>query len=157
MDCITLYQPKLEELTFRQKLLGDPATMEYNHAYGGTISFPRERWADWYARWLEDSTGERFYRYLRRGADGELVGEVAYYYDNEFNEYICDVIVSAEHRGQGLGRQGLELLCAAAKERGVKRLADNIAVDNPSVELFRRVGFNERLRTEQYVLMEKEL
>ena len=49
------------------------------------------------------------------------------------------------------------MLCAAAKENGVKRLMDNIAVDNPSMELFRRMGFRERLRTEEYVLMEKEL
>ena len=51
----------------------------------------------------------------------------------------------------------MALLCAAARANGVKRLMDNIALDNPSVELFRRMGFQERLRTEEYVLMEKEL
>ena len=157
MDKITLYRPKMEELGFRQSLLGDPETMAYNHAYGGTIDFPRERWADWYARWLEDQTEERFYRYLRRETDGAFVGETAYHYDSEFGEYVCDVLVSAQYRGLGFGRQGLALLCAAAKENGVKRLVDNIAIDNPSVELFRQAGFRERLRNEEYILMEKEL
>lgn len=152
-----LYQPALEELSFRQNLLGDPATMAYNHAYGGTIAFPKDRWADWYARWVKSETGERFYRYLRIESSGEPVGEAAYHYDSEFGEYVCDVLVAAKHRGRGFGRQGLTLLCAAAKENGVKRLADNIAVDNPSVVLFFSAGFRERLRNDEYILVEKEL
>lgn len=157
MDKIVLYRPQLEELDFRETCLGDPATMSYNHAYGGTIPFPRERWADWYARWVEDETGKRFYRYLRREADGAFVGEAAYHYDEEFGEYICDVLISAQYRGRGFGRQGLALLCQAAKGNGVKRLADNIAVDNPSVGLFLRAGFREQLHTDEYILVVKEL
>lgn len=157
MDEITLYRPGLEELGFRQSLLGDPETMAYNHAYGGTIDFPRERWTDWYARWIEDKTGKRFYRYLYREDSQMLVGETAYHYDEEFDGYVCDVLVAAQYRGRGFGRQGLELLCAAAKGNGVKRLVDNIAVDNPSVGLFLRAGFRERLRNEEYILVEKEL
>ena len=157
MDEITLHRPRLEELEFRQTLLADEKTMAYNHAYGGTIDFPRERWADWYARWMADESGARFYRYLRRESDGALVGEAAYHYDSEFNGYVCDVLVSAQYRGKGYGRQGLELLCAAAKENGVKRLADNIAIDNPGVGLFLRAGFRERFRNEEYILVEKEL
>lgn len=152
-----LRRPRLEELAFRQTLLADPDTMAYNHAYGGTIGFPRARWADWFARWVENGTGERFYRYLCREDTGEPVGEAAYYFDGELNGYICDVVVLARYRGRGFGRQGLELLCAAAKENGVDRLADNIAIDNPSAELFRRCGFRERLRNAEYILMEKVL
>lgn len=157
MENVVLYRPRLEELDFRQALLADPETMAYNHAYGGAIDFPRERWADWYARWVEDGTGERFYRYLRRESDGKLMGEAAYRYDDEFVEYVCDVLVAAQYRSRGFGRQGLELLCTAARKNGVKRLVDNIAIDNPSVKLFRQCGFQERLRNDEYILMEKEL
>lgn len=157
MDKIVLYRPLWEELDFRQTLLADPDTMAYNHAYGGTIGFPQSRWADWYARWMEDGTGARFYRYLRREVDGAPVGETAYHYDNEFGEYVCDVLVAASYRGRGYGRQGLELLCAAARENGVGRLVDNIAIDNPSVGLFLSAGFRERLRNDEYILVEKEL
>lgn len=156
MEKLILYRPRLEELDFRQRLLADPETMAYNRAYGGAIDFPRERWEDWYARWMEDGAGERFYRYLRRESDGKPVGEAAYRYDSEFGESVCDVLVAARYRGRGYGRQGLELLCAA-KENGVKRLVDNIAIDNPSVGLFFRAGFRERLRNDEYILVEKEL
>ena len=157
MEKLIFYRPRLEELDFRQAMLADPETMAYNHAYGGVIDFPRERWADWYARWAEDGAGERFYRYLCRESDGKPVGEAAYYRDETFGEYVCDVLVAARYRGRGYGRQGLELLCAAAKENGVKRLVDNIAIDNPSVSLFLRAGFRERLRNDEYILVEKEL
>ena len=144
MDKLVLYRPRLEELSWREKWLGDSPTMSYNHAFGGTIAFPRERWTD-------------FYRYLQMEDSGEFVGNVSYHYDEEFQGHICEVLVAARYRGRGFGRQGLALLCAAARANGVKRLMDNIALDNPSVELFRRMGFQERLRTEEYVLMEKEL
>lgn len=157
MEKVVLYQPALEELNLRQRLLADPKTMAYNHAYGGTIDFPKDRWEDWYARWVEDGTGDRFYRYLRRESDGKLVGEAAYYYDKTLGEYVCDVLVAAQYRGRGYGRQGLELLCAAAKENGAKRLVDNIALDNPSVKLFLSLGFWERLRNDEYILVEKTL
>lgn len=157
MDKIVLYRPKLEELDFRETCLGDSETMSYNHAYGGTIPFPREQWTDWYARWVADETGKRFYRYLRHAGSGAYVGEAAYHYDGTFGEYVCDVLISAQYRGRGFGRQGLALLCEAAKGNGVKRLVDNIAVDNPSVELFLHAGFRERLRNDEYIFVEKEL
>lgn len=154
---LKLYRPALNELGFRQRLLSDPDTMAYNHAYGGTIPFPEERWADWYARWIEDDTGMRFYRYLCCEAEKRFVGEAAWHYDSELGEFICDVLVAAADRGRGFGRQGLALLCAAARENGVKRLCDNIAVDNPSVKLFLSAGFRERYRNGEYILVEKEL
>ena len=156
MEKLTLYRPKLDELAYREKWLSDPETMSYNHAYGGTIPFPRERWADWYAWWIEDE-GTRFFRYLRLGDGGEFVGNVSYHYDEECGEYECEVLIYAPYRGRGFGRQGLELLCEAARANGVKRLLDGIAIDNPSVSMFLRGGFRERMRTDEFILMEKEL
>ena len=155
MGKISLHKPSCTELDFRQSLLADPETMAYNHAYGGTIHFPAERWAGWYYRWVEEPD-RRFYRYLQL-EDGTFVGEAAYHWDQELGEYICDVIVTARNRRKGFGAQGLALLCEAAKENGVTRLCDNIAVDNPSVRMFLRAGFREKFRNEAYVLVEKEL
>lgn len=156
MDRVVLHKPGFDELRFRQGLLADAETMAYNHAYGGTIDFPEERWESWYRRWVAEPDG-RFYRYLRLEATGVFVGEAAYHWDEELGEYVCDVIVTAEHRRRGFGAQGLELLCGAARENGVARLCDNIAADNPSVRLFLRAGFRERCRNEAYVLVEREL
>lgn len=157
MSTVTLHRPALEDLSFRQSLLSDPDTMAYNRAWGGTIDFPRERWADWYGRWLEDASGARFYRYLYAPQPNVFVGEAAYHLDEELGGYICDVIVSAQYRGRGYGTQGLDLLCQAAKANGVPRLLDNIAVDNPSVSLFLKAGFREIGRNETYILVAKNL
>lgn len=157
MSAIRLHRPALEELAFRQAFLSDSATMAYNHAWGGTIDFPRERWADWYGRWVEDASGQRFYRYLYDPQEEAFVGEAAYHFDGELNGYICDVIVPAACRGRRYGRQGLALLCAAAKANGVERLYDNIAIDNPAVTLFLCSGFREVSRNEEYILVARDL
>ena len=41
---ITTYKPTLQDLWFRQQFMADEATMSYNAAWGGTISFPD--WAE---------------------------------------------------------------------------------------------------------------
>ena len=151
---LKLYKPRLEDLWFRRELLADETTMSYNHAYGGTIAFPRERWREWYDRWLVDREGRRFYRYLMKN-DGAFVGEVAYHWDAEREICLSDVIVRGDLRGKGYGREGLRLLCEAAMENGVTVLYDEIAVDNPSVKLFLRCGFVEVKRTEETVLVKK--
>lgn len=157
MPDVKLYRPTIDELSYRRQLLADPATMSYNHAWGGTIDFPQERWADWYARWMEDASGRKFYRYLYDEAAGVFVGETAYHFDDELGVYICDVIVHASCRGKGYGREGLLLLCEAAKANGVEKLCDNIALDNPSVQLFLKCGFREVSRNEEYILVGKDL
>lgn len=150
-----LYKPSLSDLWFRQELLTDPATMEYNHAWGGTIDFPEERWAVWYQKWLGGD--ERyFYRYLVNEA-GDFVGEAAYHYGEDLRAYLCDVIVMAKFRGNGYGRQGLELLCQTAKENGLTELFDMIAADNPSINLFLSSGFTVVGEDRDSVVVRREL
>ena len=60
-------------------------------------------------------------------------------------------------REKGYGRNGLLLLCKTAKENGVMKLYDEIAIDNSSIVLFLKCGFMEILRTSEYVLVKKEL
>ena len=38
------YVPKLEDLRFRETFMSDEETMSYNHAWGGTIPFPKVLW-----------------------------------------------------------------------------------------------------------------
>ena len=152
---LELYKPDVNDLWFRKKMMSDEQTMSYNHAYGGTISFPEECWTDWYDRWLTNSNGQRFYRYIKE--NNFYIGEAAYYFDAERQIYIADVVIYAPYRGKGYGREGLLLLCEAAKENGVKELYDDIAVDNPSVSLFLKCGFVEVLRTCKYILVKKEM
>jgi len=154
---LTLYRPSLEELSFRAALIGDEATMAYNAKWGGTVPFPREAWAPWYEKWLNAPASLRFYRYLYDADRRLFVGEAAWRYDEACHAHIVSIIVEARHRGKGYGTLALRLLCEAAKERGIEKLADDIAADNSSLSLFLREGFRELWRNEHTVFVEKTL
>lgn len=154
---LELVTPALAEMDFRQALLADEATMSYNHAYGGTIAFSEERWEKWYCKWIGAEDPRYFYRYLYSSKLGVYVGEAAYHYEAETGRYLCDIIVHANYRGQGFGKLGLSLLCEAAKENGIEELYDDILLDNPSVQLFLKNGFDEVGRTEEAYIMRKKL
>ena len=153
--CLVLYKPKIEDLWFRGQMLADPATMSYNEKWGGTISFPTEKWAAWYGTWF-DGEGERFYRYLLDEKRGQFVGEVSYHLDDD-GRYMCDVIVFAEYRGCGHGGAGLDMLCNAARENGVNVLYDEIAAGNPSLAMFLSHGFQEVAKSENGTIVRKIL
>ena len=153
---LTLYTPQLEDLWFRQKMLADEETMAYNHAWGGTIPFPAERWKDWHDDWIVHSQNQRYYRYLK-DENSHYVGEIAYHYDAGLEGYMADVIIFSAFRGKGYGSQALDMLCSAAKENGISVLYDDIAIDNPAIGLFLRHGFVEENRTEEKISLRKEL
>ncbi len=154
---IRLYEPKLQDLWFRQQLLADEATMSYNHAWGGTIPFPETDWKAWYDHWVTGCESRRFYRYLLEDESGSFVGEIAYHHDAEREIWLADVIVSAKYRGRGYGTAGLELLCEAAAKAGIGTLRDDIAIDNPAVGLFLKAGFTEEYRTDRIIMLKKDL
>ncbi len=153
---ITLYTPSLEDLWFRQTMMADQETMSYNHAWGGTIPFPKENWNEWYDLWIVNHENKRYYKYLRDNS-GRFVGETAYHYDGDRKLYIADVIVHAPYRGKGYGGIGLDLLCSAAKKNGVQVLYDDIAIDNPAITVFLKHGFIEEYRTDEIIMLKKEL
>ena len=153
---LTLYEPKYEDLWFRQMMLADEDTMSYNHAWGGTIPFGEDKWRDWYDCWIADPDGKRYYRYLKN-EDGQFVGEIAYHYDAEMQQEIANVMIYAKYRKRGYGGEALDLLCSTAKSNGVSVLYDDIAIDNPAVSLFLKHGFVEESRTEEKVILKKEL
>ena len=154
---LELYVPKPEDLRFRETFMSDEETMSYNHAWGGTIPFPEHEWLAWYEHWILCSDGRRFYRYLKERGSGEFVGEIAYHFDEKRGIWPADVIIYAPFRGRGYGRKGLELLCKAAAENGIEVLHDDLAIDNPALRLFLESGFAEEYRTDEIILLRKEL
>lgn len=153
---IRAYVPKQEDLWFRQTLLADPETMGYNHAWGGTIPFPMDQWSGWYDNWVVHTEGKRFYRYLVND-ENEFVGEIAYHYDEARAIHIADILVLAKYRGNGFGELGLQMLCELAKSNGLKVLYDDIAIDNPAVKMFLGNGFYEEYRTDEIMMLKKDL
>ncbi len=153
---LTLYEPKYEDLWFRQMMLADEETMSYNHAWGGTISWPETAWKEWYDYWIVNYDGKRYYRYLKN-QDGQYVGEIAYHFDHDIQQQIASIIIYSQYRRKGYGAEALELLCSAAKNNGISVLYDDIAIDNPAIKLFLRHGFTEEYRTQEKIFLRKEL
>jgi len=153
---ITLYKPEYEDLWFREQMLSDEETMAYNRAWGGALPFPEEQWRVWYDHWVECGDGKRYYRYIKNETD-KFVGEIAYHFDPGIDGYTANVIVYSGYRRRGYGGSALDALCFAAKENGIPVLYDDIAVDNPAIGLFKRHGFFEVYRTEEKIVLKKEL
>lgn len=156
-EMIKLYEPQLEELWFRKKFMSDEKTMAYNHAWGGTIPFPESKWAEWYDYWIIHHDNKRFYRYLKEQETDEFIGEIAYHFEDDRKIWVADIIIVSLYRGRGYGTQGLNLLCRAAAENGIDLLYDDIAIDNPAVSLFLKNGFSEEYRTEEIIMLKKDL
>ena len=55
------------------------------------------------------------------------------------------------------GWAGLLLLCEQAKDNGMDSIYDNIAIDNTAVRLFIECGFTEEYRTEEIIMLKKQL
>lgn len=153
---VSLYRPEPEDMWFRQKMLSDPDTMSYNEAWGGTIPFPESRWKDWYAHWVLNTEGKRFYRYLI-DENGSFLGEAAYHLDEEHGIYVADIIVYSLYRGRGIGSAGLRLLCSHAFDSGIDLIYDDIASGNTAIKMFLNFGFKEVMRSEKTILLEKDL
>ncbi|SHJ54913.1 Acetyltransferase (GNAT) domain-containing protein [Hathewaya proteolytica DSM 3090] len=154
---LKLVKPRFDELSFRKELLADNHTMEFNAAWGGTIDFPEDRWNIWYEKWLMCDDNNYFYRYLYCNELEKYVGEVAYHFDEDYGVNIVSIIVHNKYRGEGFGRQGLSLLCKAAKENGLKYLYDNIAIDNTSIKLFLESDFEEMWSNKEFTMLRRKL
>lgn len=61
-DRLKVHIPEIEDLWFRQKMMSDKKTMNYNMGFepykgynpnDGTILFPKENWQKWFNLWWE--------------------------------------------------------------------------------------------------------
>ena len=108
---------------------------------------PYSRAALW--QYLENYTGDIFaQRQLRLmitlASDGTPVGTIDFLnFDPLNNRAELGLFIAAEHRGQGLGRQALELLTAYAREHlGLRQLYVFIAIDNTvCLKMFEDYGY----------------
>ena len=121
---IKLVQPQIKELKYRKKLLKDPQTMAFNKSNGGTVDFNEKIWQPWYALWMNDT--KYYYAYIYDDTLKKYIGEVSYYFEEEYREYVLNIIVEAKYRHLGKGKEALELLCKQAKENDLRFLCDDI-------------------------------
>jgi len=150
---VKLYKPTMDDLCYRQSLIADKETMTYNEKWGGAIDWPCEKWSAWAKKWLNSEENRYFYRYIYDENRAEFVGEAAFRYDENYDMHVISIIVEAKHRGKGYGRAALSKLIQEAKHLGIKNLCDDIAADNPSISLFESMGFEEKWRTDEVVML----
>ena len=154
---VELVKPLLEELSFREELLSDEKTMAFNEVFGGIIIFPKMKWEAWYRKWIGDNSNKYYYRYIKDVESNKFIGEVAYHLEEESERYLCDIIILAKYRHQGYGTKALKLLIDEAKNNGIKVLYDEIFNDNPSINLFLKIGFEIVEEKERYSVVKINL
>ncbi len=152
---LQLKKPKLHELDYRKKLLKDKNTMKFNTNNGGTVDFAKKIWKQWYDLWMHSS--DHYYAYIYDKDIHRYIGEVSYYYEPEYDEYILNIIIQYEYRKKGKGKEALLLLCQQAKENGIRFLCDDIDVNNPAITVFKQAGFKETWQKGHIIMLKKRL
>ncbi|MBQ0070117.1 MAG: GNAT family N-acetyltransferase [Bacteroidales bacterium] len=100
-------------------------------------------------QYLENSTTDIYTNRALRlmivsTADGTPMGTIDFFnYDPLNNRAELGLFIAAEHRGKGVGRQALELLCDYARNHiGMRQLHICVGADNePCLKLFSDYGF----------------
>ena len=153
---LELYQPKLEDLWFYQKMLSDPVTMAYNanwdvdypgyHRDTGCIDFPETEWADWYAHW-HNQEPSRFYAYIQRCSDGKWIGDVNFHYNPDKDWYDMGIVIYAPYRGKGYAVPAMKLMLDQAfRVCGISRLHNEFQISRNEVSAWKThlsVGFRD--------------
>lgn len=120
-----LHIPTIEELTYRQKIMSQPDTMDYNKGYDinfdgynkdtGCIDFPKNQWINWYSRMVNNKP-KCFYAYITRKEDTAFVGEVNIHWNFEKNWYEMGIVLESKYRRMGYSVEALAKLLQVAFE-----------------------------------------
>ena len=103
---IKLVQPQITDLKYRKKLLKDKKTMAFNKINGGTVDFNEKIWKSWYQLWMNDT--KHYYAYVYDDEIKKYIGEVSYYFEEEYREYVLNIIIEYPYRHLGRGKVALE-------------------------------------------------
>ncbi|MDE7105605.1 MAG: GNAT family N-acetyltransferase [Anaeroplasmataceae bacterium] len=150
---IELYIPQKEDLWYRQRMMEDPKTMEYNKGYildsknynneSGCILFPKEDWDDWYEYFIHNEP-DRYYAYILRKSDHAFLGEVCLRQMDDTNEYEMGIVIESIHRGKGYSLGALKLLLEIAFEKFYAEAVHNSFEEErtAALHLHLNVGFS---------------
>ena len=146
-NAIELHIPRHSDGWFYVKMMSDPETMAYNAPWfppDGCIPNAEEEWDTLYGTWNAPGSG-RFYAFLKRKSDGRFVGDVNYHYNPERDWYDMGIVIHAPERGNGYGKQGLQLLLDRAfREDGISMLHNDFETTRDAAyKIHKTVGFRE--------------
>ena len=152
-DKIYFHIPQFEELTYRQKIMSQPDTMNYNKGYDvsyegyhkdtGCIDFPESKWSNWYLNRV-DKNPKYFYAYITRKEDDSFIGEVNLNLNDNKKCYDMGIVLEAKYRGMGYSLEALKkLMKVAFEEYGALEVHNDFETTRQSaVAVHRAVGFD---------------
>lgn len=153
LGSVYLKVPNLEELSFTEQLLSDEATMNFNKKWGGTVSFPKEKWKHFFDEYNEND--DRYYFHIYN-LDGIFVGEVSSRYDTAFESQMLNIKIMYRFRGNNHAKDALEsFLTYLFEDLDISKIQDNVGHESKAgIRLLKSFGFNEIDKTDEYILME---
>lgn len=149
MKNVELIIPKFEDLWYREKLMSDPNTMDYNAGYDlsfdgyhydtGCIDFPKYKWEAWYEKFI--NSNDRFYAYILDKDTNEYVGYLNYHLTDE-KSYMMGIVIEGSKRGNGYMEPALLKLIQHAKASGIDALCDTVPLSREkALKKFYQFGF----------------
>lgn len=150
---VYFYIPKIEELTYREKIMSQSDTMSYNKGYDisfdgyhkntGCIDFPKSKWKNWYS-YMVNNKPQCFYAYITRKEDNTFIGEVNLHWNPEKNWYDMGIVMEAKYRGKGYSIEALNKLIEVAFDEYNAQSVHN-SFENTrqaAITIHQKVGFN---------------
>ena len=149
---VKLFSPHLEDLSYREKLVSDPATMDFNGGEDGVFPFDRDRWAVWYQKWGLDP---HYHYWYIVNEEGDSCGEVTCTEYQDLARVRINMIVQAERRRMGIGGKAYRKMEEELKQMGYSCLEVEASRDTWQYDWLRRLGFTSVTGREDTLLMEK--
>ena len=150
---IYFHVPKFEELTYRQKIMSQSDTMNYNKGYDvsydgyhkdtGCIDFPKDKWRDWYSNRV-DKKPKYFYAYITKKDDNSFIGEVNLNLSDKEKCYDMGIVLEAKYRGMGYSLEALKELMEVAFDTydALEVHNDFETTRKSALAIHKAVGFN---------------
>ena len=162
---IVLYEPKLDDLWFRQECNQDPNTMSYNAGYDlhcdgyhfetGCIDFPKAMWNVWIEKIKNPNM---FFAYIQDEKTKKFVGYVNFRKDEKSNSASVGILIKNEFRGQGYMQPAMQKLIEKARFQRIDALTDNVPENRENaLKVFYDLGFRKIGEFSQLKFGKKEL
>ena len=150
MNNLSLHIPKYEELSYREKILSQKDTMNYNASYDldnkyyhkdtGCLDFPEKEWGSWFNKWINNFPNN-YYAYIVK--DNRFIGEVNLRYIIKKDWYEMGIVIENNYRGNSYSKKALEILLQVAFEKyNAKAVHNMFEVDRiAALKLHKDLGF----------------
>ena len=148
----------IESCTILANWFNDPNTKHLYSRFPDAASFERSFTTEYFQKSFQSLPTETLHRQLFILKDGRPIGHALLEIDppklmtkTPNTAWIALLIADTAHRGQGLGKQGVQALEAMAKDAGAKRIEISIFEYNRrSLTFFTTLGYQEFARRKDW-------